>query len=264
MDRFNFLPAPPLPQSDWALFLDIDGTLLDFASGPLSVTVPPSLPTILQRLSARMAGACALVSGRALPEIDQVMGLPHFPAAGQHGLEWRLGEINRTINADDTALANAESALQAFADQRPGIGVERKRLGLVLHLRNVPHYRDEAAALATQLAEQSAGRLVLQAGNHVYELRQPGGDKGQAVMRFMACAPFSGRMPVFVGDDLTDEHAFQAVNMLGGLSILVGQRAPTHATLHLPDPAAVRHWLAQADAALNTAPLPIHQELRAS
>jgi trehalose 6-phosphate phosphatase len=245
MKHLDFLPPPPALHSQWALFLDIDGTLLEFALRPESVVVPPDLPDILHRLADQRDGALALISGRAITEIDQFFAPHTLPAAGHHGLEWRFGAQHFAAATDAAALEEVEAAMTAFAADHRGVLVERKALGLGLHVRQAPHHLAAAQVLVTALAAQFEGRLVLQAGNHVFELRQPGGDKGQAVMRFMAAAPFSGRTPVFVGDDLTDEHAFKAVNMLGGLSILVGQREPTSAAYHLPDPAAVRVWLAQ-------------------
>jgi trehalose 6-phosphate phosphatase len=240
-------PAPPLPSHDWALFLDVDGSLLDFAPQPDAVEVPAGMQEHLAALAARLDGALALVSGRALATLDVLFEqLQHLPAAGLHGLEWRSahGGLHPAPDAPE-ALDHIEAEALRIAAAYPGAAVERKGPSIALHWRAAPQAQDPFRAFA------AAALRVLpdyrpQFGDRVLELRPEGMDKGAAVRAFLAQAPFTGRVPVFVGDDLTDEHGFSVVNTLGGLSVLVGNRAYSEARYRLPGPAAVRDWLRDA------------------
>ena len=250
------LPVPPWPANDWALFLDVDGCLLDFAPHPSEVVVPMHLQRDILRLRDRLDGALALVSGRSLDSIDAMFGeLRDVPAAGMHGLE------RREIDGRRTQAPLAPQSLDGvFAEARrvaanfPGAIVERKGPNLALHWRAAPQAHDALRAFAAA-ALRVLPDYRAQGGDMVLELR-PGGDspdKGNAVEAFMAQAPFRGRVPVMVGDDLTDEHAFSIVNARDGLSVLVGDRAPSAAHWRLATPAAVREWLAYA-----TTPTGVH------
>jgi trehalose 6-phosphate phosphatase len=240
-------PAPPLPAHDWALFLDVDGSLLDFAAQPDAVEVPAGMQEHLAALAARLDGALALVSGRALATLDVLFEqLQHLPAAGLHGLEWRSahGGLHPAPDAPES-LDSIEAEAQRIAAAYPGAAIERKGPSLAFHWRAAPQAQDPFRAFA------AAALRVLpdyrpQFGDRVLELRPEGMDKGAAVRAFLAQAPFAGRVPVFVGDDLTDEHGFAVVNTLGGLSVLVGDRAYSEARYRLPGPAAVRDWVREA------------------
>jgi trehalose 6-phosphate phosphatase len=249
--RDGALPLPPSPAPDWALFLDVDGCLLDFAPHPSQVVVPANLQRDIVRLSAMLGGALALVSGRSLDAIDEVFGdLRTIPAAGMHGLERRESDGRRTYPPDAPAsLDGVYAEAQHVATSFPGAIVERKGPNLAMHWRAAPDARDAFRAFSAAALRVLPDYRV-QGGDMVLELR-PGGaspDKGTAVEGFMAQAPFRDRTPVFVGDDLTDEHAFSIVNAFQGLSVLVGDRTPSAARWRLPDPAAVRAWLARATA----------------
>jgi trehalose 6-phosphate phosphatase len=244
-------PAPPMPASDWALFLDVDGCLIDFAPHPSQVIVPDGLQDDILRLASQLGGALALVSGRSLDAIDEVFGALHaLPAAGMHGLERREPDGRRTSPPDaPQALDAVRAEAQHIALQFPGAIVERKGPNLALHWRAAPDARDAFRAFsATALRVLPDYRV--QGGDMVLELRPGNGspDKGTAVEGFMAQLPFRGRKPVFLGDDLTDEHAFAIVNAHDGLSVLVGDRTPSVARWHLANPAAVRAWIAHATA----------------
>ena len=252
-DNDGVRPAPPSPAPDWALFLDVDGCLLDFAPHPSEVIVPADLQPTMLRMSRWLGGAFAIVSGRSLDSIDAMFGeLRAMPAAGMHGLERRESDGARTSpplapEALEAVAAEASRIAHAF----PGAIAERKGPNLALHWRAAPAARDAFRAFAAA-ALRVLPDYRAQGGDMVLELR-PGGatpDKGSAVETFMAQTPFRGRRPVFVGDDLTDEHAFQIVNARGGLSILVGDRTPSAARWWLPNPAAVRAWLARVPAGI--------------
>jgi trehalose 6-phosphate phosphatase len=201
----------------------------------------------------QLDGALALVSGRTLEAIDAVFDeLTHLPAAGMHGLERRDTDGRRILPpAPPPALMTLEAEAARVAHAFHGAIVERKGPNLALHWRAAPTARDTFRAFAAAALRVLPDYRV-QAGDHVLELR-PGGDtpdKGSAVEALLARAPFRGRRPVFVGDDLTDEHAFDVVNAHDGLSILVGPRVESLARWHLENPAAVRAWIARATADL--------------
>ena len=239
-------PRPPAPADDWALFLDVDGCLLDFADAPDAVTVPATLHATLQRLSQRLHGALALVSGRALLRIDELFAPLRLPAAGLHGLERRSTVARLSPPPVPSALAAIHDEARQVAAAWPGTLVEDKGSALGLHWRAEPR----AAAALRAFAEAALPRLPgyrLQHGDHVVELRPSAGDKGEAILALLEEAPFRGRKPVFVGDDLTDESGFAVINAHGGLSVLVGQREPSAAHYALRDPAAVRAWLDGGD-----------------
>jgi len=237
-------PAPPPPAAGWALFLDVDGCLLDIAERPDAVAVEPTLPPVLDRLRERLGGALALVSGRPLAELDRLFAPLHLPAAGQHGLERRdaAGRRLPTVALPE-GFAEVEGRLALFTERHPGLLLERKSHGLALHYRGNPARGEEAIRLARSLASRTRPPLVAVEGKAVIELRAPGADKGRAIEAFLAEPPFRGRLPAFAGDDVTDEDGFAAVNRLGGHSILVGARASA-ARWSLPDAAALRRWLA--------------------
>src|SRR5690606_8907950 len=177
-------PYPPAPEDDWALFLDVDGCLLDFAARPDEVTVPPGLPEALESLSARLQGALALVSGRSLQTLDALFDPLRLPAAGLHGLERRLGDGRVVDTAEPGAeLAQVHADARRLADTLPGALVEDKGAAIALHWRQAP----EAAGALTGLATGTLARLPgyrLQAGDHVVELRPAQADKGDAIAAF--------------------------------------------------------------------------------
>jgi trehalose 6-phosphate phosphatase len=238
--------APPAPAGDWALFLDVDGCLLDFAAAPDDVRVPEGLVDAIAAWARRLDGAVALVSGRSLDTLDALFpALRGLPAAGLHGLERRDGRGHRQAPpAPPAALADIAAEARRIAEGYPGAIVETKGPNLALHWRQAPQAAQALRALASAALPRLPG-YRLQAGDHVVELR-PGGDvdKGSAILAFLAEAPFRGRVPVFLGDDLTDERGFAAINARGGISVLVGDRADSAARHALRDPAAVRAWLA--------------------
>lgn len=235
-------PPPPMLEDDCALFLDVDGTLLDFTLDPAAVAVPPPLRGILQALAARLDGAVALVSGRPLAALDALFAPLKLPVAGMHGLERRNGQRQAKPPRAPEALQRVRGEAEALSDRHPGTVVEDKGTGISLHWRRAPQH----APAMRSFAEAALPRLPgyrLQHGDHVVELRPGGADKGDAIAAFLDEAPFRGRRPVFVGDDLTDEHGFAVVNARRGISVLVGEREPSAAHYWLPDTAAVCAWL---------------------
>jgi trehalose 6-phosphate phosphatase len=229
-----------------AAFLDIDGTLAPLMPHPDDVKPDAERTEVLHAVRRALGGAVAVISGRSLADIDRILGDDSFAAAGVHGLERRSsgGEVDQA--PPHPALVQAAVELRRIAELDPGLLVEDKGLGVTLHYRRAPQFEAQAVATAERIAQTSG--LAMQRGDCIVELRTPGRDKGDALRAFMAEPPFAGRRPIFVGDDLTDEHGFEAAAALGGYGVLVGDRAGSAAAYRLADPAAVLVWLRRAGA----------------
>jgi trehalose 6-phosphate phosphatase len=239
------LPRPPeLRAPDIALFLDVDGTLLEIAHEPGAVKVPARLRRILERLQSATGGALALVSGRSLEQLDRLFFPLCLSAAGLHGLERRnLGLKTERAAPDLAARERARPRLAAFAAAHDGVLLEDKGLTLALHYRKAPELADAAAAAAAAAVAESRGALVLLHGKMVCELKPPGVDKGRAIAAFLEEPPFAGRPPVFAGDDVTDESGFVTINQWRGVSIRIGGGSPTAAAFGCPNVRALHTWL---------------------
>lgn len=239
--------TPPVPATDWALFLDVDGTLTRHADRPDAVVLDDGVRPTLQRLDSMLDGALALVTGRSLPALDALLEplrMPH--AACLHGLQYRRAGTAEASDAPCVPRHLAEEA-QALAGRHPGALVEVHGPCLYLHWRAAP----AASAAMTRLAERIGAELAthrLHRGAHGIEIRPRGMDKGGAIRRFMALPPFAGRTPVFAGDDPADEPGFAAVNEMGGISVRVGPPRPSAARFALADAGEVLAWLALHEA----------------
>lgn len=236
-------PRPPVPADDWALFLDVDGCLVDFAETPDAVSVPARLRDTLEALASRLDGALALVSGRPVSGIDALFSPLQLSAAGLHGLERRSARGTVDAPVAPAALAHVRAEADQLARHWPGVVVEDKGAALALHWRAAPAARDPLRDFADAALPRLPG-YQLQHGNQVVELRPAHGDKGSAIDALLEEPPFRGRVPVFAGDDITDESGFAIVNRRGGMSVLVGTREPSAAHYALRSPDAVRRWLA--------------------
>jgi trehalose 6-phosphate phosphatase len=219
-----------------AVFLDFDGTLVEIAPRPDAIAVPPGLPALLEEVAAVTGGATALLSGRTIADLDAFLAPARFAAAGGHGAELRRSpasplERHATPDVPAAWLAVAE----ALAASRPGALLEQKPAGFTLHARACPDalapFRETLAALVGQ-----DGRFALLDAHMAVEVRPARVDKGSALAALMAAPPFAGRLPVFVGDDVTDEDAIAAARAFGGLGLRVAEA--------FGDPAGVRAWLA--------------------
>ncbi|WP_299393183.1 trehalose-phosphatase [Pelagibius sp.] len=242
-------PSESLPAESCALFLDVDGTLLPIAPRPQDVRVPPFLLSLLADIQNRLEGALALVSGRCVGELDALFSPLRLSAAGVHGLERRKSAGDTATGGQEDVLKPLRQPLADFAESHPGLLLEDKGLAMALHFRQAPELEDEAERMVATLLRNSGAALELQHGKMVLEVKPKGANKGTAVAAFMKEPPFRGRVPVFVGDDVTDEDGFEAVNRLGGLSVKVGAAGEaTKATYRLQDEAAVHAWLTKFSA----------------
>ena len=233
----------PPADDGWSLFLDVDGTLLELAPTPDAVIVGPELPELLARLSRRFGGALAIVSGRCIAELDQLFYPFRFPAAGIHGIELRdaRGELHYA-GLRDVDLEWARAELRRFVAQHPGLILEDKGRALALHFRQAPELESAVQTVLGRVLPALPAEAHLQPGHCVIEIKSAAADKRTAIQRFLEEPPFAGRVPVFVGDDVTDHEGLDYVESIGGHAVFVGP-APRHVRGWLPDPAAVRSWL---------------------
>jgi trehalose 6-phosphate phosphatase len=205
--------------------------------------VPERVHAVLGRLPEATAGAIAFVSGRTLADLDRLLGPGRFPLAAIHGLHRRDAEGRlSSAAADGDDFDRLHESLQHLVDDYPGTLLEHKGITLALHYRQRPEIEHELLERVADCLGDMRSRLKLLRGKMVLEIKPLDGDKGKAIAAFMTEPPFAGRTPVFVGDDVTDEDGFRAVNALGGVSVKVNA-GPSSAGYRLPDTDAVIGWL---------------------
>lgn len=249
--RRNHTSTPPHAQPDWAYFLDVDGTLIELADAPDAVHVDARLLALLRKLQVASNGALALVSGRELANLEELLGDFRPPIAGLHGLERRGASGRIRAHATDLPTRRAiRKQLEELVRRYPALLLEDKRLALALHYRQAPSLASYVHRYVRGLVAGNGQEIRLQPGKLVLEIKPNGFDKGTAIAEFMGEAPFRGRKPVFIGDDKTDEHGFEEVNRMGGVSVKVGP-GRTSAACRLRDVEAVRAWLSGAAAPSN-------------
>jgi trehalose 6-phosphate phosphatase len=236
-------PPVELDARRTALFLDIDGTLLEIASRPESVIVPPDLVGLLCDLRDRLDGALAILSGRALASIDALFEPVHFIAAGCHGAQIRLatGELELGRPVPDWAVR----AAMAIPDAIPGVLVENKINALSVHYRAIPERAAEVLALTQPWRERLASEgFAMLPGKSVVDIKPADVSKGTATRKYMAAPPFAGRTPVFAGDDITDQEVLSVLPEFGGTGISVGRKL-NGASFVIATPKLTRDWLKQ-------------------
>lgn len=250
-------PPPGRLSANTALFLDLDGTLVEFAETPQAVILDASLRALIMRLHDGFAGGLALVSGRSLAVLDHLLAPVVVDAVGLHGGEWRIGGQRGSLPPPPPIFSTVAAELRRVAAGHPGIYVEDKGMALAIHTRKVPEMASFVLAAAQVALAQLGDSYRLQQGASVAELVPKAATKGAGIERLMASPPFAGRLPVFAGDDLTDEAGFATVGKLGGFGILVGPARASAAHFGLPSVMAFRDWLDQIAAGLcDPAPLP--------
>lgn len=221
------------------LFLDFDGTLAPIQDDAATVRLPDGVGDALAELHGFLGGALIIVSGRDIRDLSS--RVPDiFWRAGTHGLEiCGPGTAPEATRRD--APAELTAAVNAALDGLDGVHAEAKGEVIAFHYRQNP---DIGPLLGARLEESLAGieGYKLQAGKMIFEAKPDRANKGKAVETLLKLAGFEDRIPVMVGDDTTDEDAFDVVNRLGGLSIKVGS-GDTHATYRVDDPEAVAEWI---------------------
>lgn len=236
-----------------ALFLDFDGTLVGLAAEPELVEVPPGLTGTLAELHRRLNGALALVSGRRLLDLDGFLAPLLLPAAAEHGAQRRTAD-GLMVSAPPADLGQVLQAAQGLVARHPALILERKNLALSLHYRQAPELESLCLEVMREALERSEGIELMQ-GKCVIDLKPEGFSKGTAIAFFMTEAPFAGRLPVFAGDDVTDEAGFEAVQRIGGHAIKVGP-GPTLARHRCASVSELAAWLQSAVASLSGTGLP--------
>lgn len=234
-----------------ALFLDFDGTLVDIAPQPDAVRVAHGLIGTLGLLQEMLHGALAIVTGRRLADIDHYLSPLRLIVASEHGAHCRMAGDPQPLAAAATALpdrlAQAARQLQHALQPYPQLLLEPKTSGIALHYRHAPELESLCSALMHQLLNELPGMELLR-GKCVLELKPRNANKGFAIAQLMQLPMFRGRVPIFVGDDVTDEQAFVAVQQLGGTGVKVGV-GESLAQLRCETTEQVRTWLAQQAAA---------------
>jgi trehalose 6-phosphate phosphatase len=222
--------------------LDVDGTLIELTDSPLETFADPELKTLLSQVAERLGGALALISGRSIEYLDALFSPLKLPAAGLHGVERRKASgIMHGASFVDTQLTAARAAVNALVQAQPGTSVEDKGRTIAVHFRMAPQREAAVRQALIEIAKPLGTNYHIQEGSMVLEIKPRGFSKATAIKAFMHEPPFSGRQPVFVGDDLTDQDGFRIVEDQGGISIAVGDRVKGQ--FRFDTVAGVRHWL---------------------
>ncbi|MDQ0395697.1 trehalose-phosphatase [Labrys monachus] len=229
---------------DWALFLDLDGTLLDIAEHPWDVRTPPWLPGKLEGIEAGLSGAMAIVSGRPLADIDRLLEPSRFCAAAEHGAEMRLADDREVVGfalaTDPLLLAAIEEAVGGFA----GVVVEPKATAIAVHYRAAPDKGEAVFGALSEVLAQVGGDRRIMAGRFVFEVVATRISKAQAVKFLLSLPAFAGRTPVFIGDDVSDEEACLFVEEQGGVALRVAGEYFSLDRSAFRSPDEVRLWIA--------------------
>jgi len=227
----------------YALFLDIDGTLLELAPTPKSVRVPEGLSDLLERLLVRFEGAVAVISGRLISESDKILSPSKLAASGVHGAELRRApdsEIERVSPSIPEALA---SQLKALAEGIPGVLAEPKGPGFAIHYRLAPAAEPDVFAALGLLLEPYTGAFEILPGKRLYEIVPSGLSKGTAIAALSALPAFRGRAPIMIGDDIGDEPAFSVAEGMHGYALRVAGEHYGSGIADFSGPLAVLAWL---------------------
>lgn len=231
------MATPPDLDRTYALFLDLDGTLLEIAATPEQVVVSPGLAPLLTELEQELEGALAIVSGRPIDEIDRLLAPFRGSASGEHGAAVRYADGTLEELPPGLSVPRVwRESLVAATDFLPGVQVEPKPHGVTVHYRLAPHLGDDVWRLVRALVPRDDPRFHLLPAREAVEISVKSASKGEAVSRLMGQEAFRGRRPIFVGDDCTDEAGMRAATDFGGLGLRVGESFQG-------DPAMVRGWL---------------------
>lgn len=229
----------------YAILLDIDGTLLEFAPTPAGVLVPSSLQHTLTTLWKWTGGALALVSGRSLDDIDRIFAPLELPAIGGHGAEIRPSISDHEILRRMVPLLDERVRRQLLGLSQRGVIIEDKGYSIALHYRLAPKLGPQLRkAVAAITAGFTTDEYEVLPGKCVIEVKSTGFNKGSAVLELMELPPFRGRKPLFIGDDVTDEAVFAILRDVDGIGFSVGRHIDGASGI-FDHPAHVRDWLAR-------------------
>jgi trehalose 6-phosphate phosphatase len=224
----------------YAIFLDFDGTLVEIEDSPEAVRLPAPTRRLLKALQEKSGGAVALVSGREIAVLDRMLHPLVLPLAGVHGLQRRdaQGVVHTSTSSD---LTGVTIILEKAIGRESGVIIEQKSGAVAVHYRLRPDLERRCRESVEKIVQLHPDLQLLR-GKMVFELTQKGADKGSAIEAFLSEPPFSGRIPIFAGDDVTDEAGFSLVDRHGGISIKVGAQ-PTVARFRAHGVSEVENWL---------------------
>jgi trehalose 6-phosphate phosphatase len=226
-----------------ALFLDLDGTLLDITAVPTDVAAPVGLSATLGELQRKLDGAVAILTGRKIEEVDRLLTPARLTAAGVHGAEFRSAPESEIEVVSASVPAALVSAVERLASSIPGVLVEHKGIAISVHYRAAPDMEPLLEAELRGLLDAHETRLELSCGRRVLELTPQASSKATALERLMRQPPFRGRRPIMIGDDLPDEAALATAVRLGGMGLKVGGEHFRGSGFDFTGPAQVRRWL---------------------
>jgi trehalose 6-phosphate phosphatase len=213
-------PNAKITTSEFALFLDFDGTLVDIAATPQSISVPPDLPQLIRRLRPAFEDRLCIVSGRTKSDIRLYLRSSTIDIMAEHGaVNYIRGEKaaiapNWPASWDDPLLT-VDSCI-------PHLVVETKRTSIALHYRQKPELEPEVMKFAEMLRSHAPSEYHVVSSNMTIEIRRHGIDKGTAIRAVMKTPRYLGKTPIFIADDVTDKPGFEAVLEMGGFSYHVG------------------------------------------
>lgn len=243
MDAVTQYHPPAVVLDDVALFFDVDGTLIDIAPRPDEVFVSPGLLKSLARLQEQTDGAVAIVSGRALSDIDRLFHPLKLAAIGGHGAEMRPTPDGPVDTANAYPLhGDLTAQLISFCEGREGVIIENKGYSLAIHYRLAPEQESAIRDGVAAICAKWPGTISVLPGKAVVEVKHTGVSKGTALKKLMKLPPFAGRAPIFIGDDTTDEAAIAAMPEFDGFGLSVGRTLPG-AVFEFSSPREVRRWL---------------------
>ncbi|WP_442756114.1 trehalose-phosphatase [Methylocystis sp. JAN1] len=236
-------------KADWALFLDFDGTLVDVAPTPETIRIPLDLCSLLGRLMRALDGALAVVTGRSVTDVERYLASSRLVIAGEHGAELRIAR-DRFVSTVAAMSPAAAAAVSSISERFDGAEVEVKRSSIAVHYRANPEAGPGIERELRRLLSENFREFVLCRGRKVYELVPAHVSKGAAIDSLMRFPPFLGRRPIMIGDDFTDEAAFQSAELHGGMGLKVAGEHFSKDVADFNEPAEVRAWLAAFAAGL--------------
>lgn len=229
----------------YSLFLDVDGTLLELAATPNSIHIPEGLSDLLQLLMTRLDGAVAIISGRLISEIDQIVRPIILPASGVHGSELRGAASGAIEQISPTLPADVVASLKKLVPRFPGVIVEPKGAGLAIHYRLAPHAEADILATIAHILKTHEGAFELLPGKRLFELIPAGLSKGTALAALSQLPAFRGRVPIMIGDDIGDETAFGVAEEMRGFGLRVAGEYFHPDVADFSGPRSVMEWLEQ-------------------